>query len=188
MEASKKNFIEIRWIKAHVGHTGNEKADELAKKGAQNITEIESDTPRPPKSVMQKKIKNSFLTSWNESWIARADCRQTKIWFPRINTKYSENIIKYDRQQVSSLVQLFTGHNYLKRHQALVDHSDDNLCRLCLEDEETSLHVMTECPALSGPRLMEFGPVQTNPPTWSVTQVTSFLRETSIGDLLRPEG
>jgi hypothetical protein len=73
----------------------------------------------------------------------------------------------------------------MNRHQALVDKTTDPLCRLCLEDEETSFHIIAECPALAATRRELLGtPFLTNPLVWSVSQVAGFLREASIGSLL----
>ena len=63
------------------------------------------------------------------------------------------------------------------------------MCRLCLEEEETSFHVMAECPALARPRLEVFGtPFQRTPLQWTTKQVVSFVREASIDGLLDPAG
>ena len=72
----------------------------------------------------------------------------------------------------------------MKRHQALVDNTNDSECRYCMEDDETSFHVISECPALARQRLEVFGAFTlTSPLQWS-NQVTTFLRNTPIGDLL----
>ncbi len=77
------------------------------------------------------------------------------------------------------------GHNFLKRHCALVDKSDDAECKLCWEDEETSFHLIAECPAIAWARLKVFGtPFQSSPLIWSTKQVASFLRKVNIGSLL----
>ena len=57
--------------------------------------------------------------------------------------------------------------------------------RLCLEDEETSLHIVAQCPALARIRMQVFGRVLLKEPlAWSVNELTSFLQEASIGNLL----
>ena len=85
-------------------------------------------------------------------------------------------------------MQIITGHNFLKRHDSLVNKDDDNECRLCLEDTETSFHIVAECPALAEPRLRTFGTLflKQNALQWSSKEIASFIREASIGPLLDP--
>ena len=85
------------------------------------------------------------------------------------------------------MVQLITGHNYMKRHEALVNRTEDSECRLCLEDDETSFHIIAECPALARQRLMSLGRIILGKPLqWTIKEITSFLREAPIGSLLDP--
>jgi len=133
-------------------------------------------------------IKAGFDRCWNQRWQALPSCRQTKQWFPTLDRGKSKQIIMSDRKTLSTLVQLITGHNYLKRHDALVHHNDDNECRLCLEDEETSFHIVAECPALARQRLATLGNIVLSLPlVWNKGRVLSFLREASIGHLLCSE-
>ena len=82
---------------------------------------------------------------------------------------------------VGQLVQILTGHTYLKRHQAVIDESErqkclealdwdnadddgnaiidaaDPICSRCNKGEETPLHLLTDCGPLSTLRLSIFG-------------------------------
>jgi ribonuclease HI len=186
--ASKGNFVKLRWVKAHVGYVGNELADELAKAGALDPT-TQFDTIPPSTSSIKRLAAEGFERIWDNQWKARTDCRQTKQWFPSINKTLSRQIIKLDRENLSAMVQLITGHNFLKRHSSLVNKTTDKECRFCLEDEETTFHVMAECPAFARIRLNELGAITLSEPlSWDVRSVLSFLRETSVGCHLRSEG
>ena len=61
-------------------------------------------------------------------------------------------------------------------------------CRLCLEEEESTFHVIAECPATQSVRSKVFElPIPTHlpdPPDWDVSQVVRFLRESPVGDML----
>ena len=86
-------------------------------------------------------------------------------------------------------MQFLTGHNKLKRHKNLqYGIIDPHSCRLCLEDEESSFHVITECPAMQVHRSGIFNiPIPTNlpnPPDWTVSQVEKFLKVSPIGEML----
>ena len=177
------NSITLHWIKAHAGHPGNERVDLLAKMGAQNLS-MERICPAPPSSLIKSLIKEKMHLHWSVIWNERADCRQTKLWFPTVDQNKSNQVLQLNRVEISRMVQIITGHDYLKRHISLVQGTGDDICRLCEEDEESSSHVVTECPALALARFKTLGtPHQVAPQDWSIKQVTSFLREASIGDL-----
>ena len=185
-QASELNNVVLRWVKAHVGHPGNESADLLAKDGATEQP-VCDDVPKIPESMVKLRFKRAFDIYWQQRWDQRTDCRQTKQWMPRLSKALSFQILGLGRKTISWLVQLITGHNFLKRHEALVNGTADNECRFCMEDEETSFHCIAECPALARPRQEIFGtPFQTTPLQWTIRQVVSFVCETSIDSLLDP--
>ena len=90
-------------------------------------------------------------------------------------------------------MQFLTGHNKLKRHKNIQDGIiDPHSCRLCLEDEESSFHVIAECPAMQTHRSGVFKlPIPTtlsNPPDWTVNQVEKFLKVSPVGEMLDQDG
>ncbi len=182
--AGEQNFITLHWIKAHAGHPGNERADEIAKMGAQDRSLLGTDRPNVPSSMIKRSLKGKFTKKWNDLWQARIDCRQTKQWFPTVNPHKSFKLLQLDRTLFSHMVQLITGHNFLKRHESLVNDGDDDECRLCLEDQETSYHVFAECPALAGIRRTVLGDIfRADLHSLTIYQATSFFREAHIGRL-----
>ena len=184
--AGEINRIILRWVKAHTGHKGNELADELAKEGTelQQICEL---APKIPESMVKMRFRSKFDILWQQTWDNRPDCRQTKLWFPTIDKRRSFQILQQGRKAISWMVQLITGHNFMKRHESLVKDDTDNECRLCLEDEETSLHIAAECPALAAVRQQIFGtPFHSTPLRWSAREIVSFVRGASIDSLLDP--
>ncbi len=66
--------------------------------------------------------------------------------------------------------------------------NDPHSCRLCLEEEESSFHVIAECPAMQSLRSRVFKlPTATSlpdPPDWKVSQVDRFRNESPVGDML----
>ena len=59
------------------------------------------------------------------------------------------------------LVQIITGHNYMKRQQWIIDThnnapAEDPTCTLCQDGEMSSQHILGECGALTPLRLKHF--------------------------------
>ena len=187
-ELGKKNKVHLRWVKAHVGIGGNEVADFLAKRGS-SLREGPSDEVLIPKVNQRLEIEKYFHKKWTAEWASYKEARQTKIWFPKPDYKKSHLLLNLERMTLSRLVQFFTGHNNLKRHKNIQNGLVDPLsCRLCCEDEESSFHVIAECPATETVRKKVFMLYNTstlsNPPAWTISQVIRFLKESQIDDLL----
>ena len=184
----KKNKIHLRWVKAHVGIHGNEIADFLAKKGS-SLGEGPTDELLTPQVKQKSEIQAYFLKKWAKEWTSYGEARQTKIWFPKPNSKKSSVLLRLERDNLSKLVQFLTGHNKLMRHKNIQEGiSEPDSCRLCRQDEESSFHVIAECPAMqtirSGVFKLPTPSVLTNPPEWTVAQVVKFLKVSPVGNML----
>ena len=104
---------------------------------------------------------------------------------PDLAKSLSRELLKtYDRNTYSCFVQLMTGHNFLNRHNSLVagcEAEEDGLCRLCLEDEETSFHIFAECPALGIRRQALFGSgVLSDLQGWKPWKVMAFFQDMDV--------
>ncbi|KAJ8983921.1 hypothetical protein NQ317_012141 [Molorchus minor] len=67
------------------------------------------------------------------------------------------------RRDIRMVTGLLTGQCHLSRHLQLIGIAEDPEYRWCLEDEETSSHVLTECPAIARIRERPFGSSVLNP-------------------------
>ena len=111
--------VVLQWIPAHCGISGNEKVDELAKRGANMQQE------NLPITIKQKKtiIKNMF----------------------RVKTIH-DDYHKLDRAGQVILLRLRTGHNRLNAHMykkmKLVPSS---MC-ICNIEDQTTQHILQRCP------------------------------------------
>lgn len=191
-DAGEHNSITLNWIKAHADHPGNEKADKLAKEGASR-SEDNIDGPNISEATCRSMVRKAFEDKWQALWWGRTDCRQTKQWFPSPLKSRSYDLLKKgNRKFLSGMVQLITGHNYLKRHEALVNDTEEleaALCRLCQEDEETSFHLVARCPALITARTQQFLDWKLDEPfQWQVKTVLHFLRDSQLESLLFANG
>ena len=183
---AKTKEVNISWVKAHANHPGNEYADMEAKSGTSNYNNTVA-TP-VPLSWAKSKLALFYQKLWQDRWSSLTYARQTKIWFPYLNKKASHQLLRLKRLDLGLAVQFITGHNRLKKHEAIVNHNSNDTCRLCLEDVESSWHVIGECPALWRERRNIFRLTSgittlNNPPDWKVYQLITFLNNTGMAKL-----
>ena len=182
------NKLGLIWVKAHVGNPGNETADSLAKRGT-TLGDGKVEGVFDPIVNQKTNIKKFYTRRWNIQWKQYPEARQTKIWFPQTDKHKSKEILQLNRALLGKTVQLLTGHNNLMRHRNLKNDSIDPTCRMCLKEDETSFHVIAECEALWRTRRYIFLKSQLSyAPNWTVCQVTRFLKESPIGELLVQHG
>ena len=78
------------------------------------------------------------------------------------------------------MVQFITGHNYMKRHQSIVDYGYPEMlecwCRLCDDGEESSYHLLVECDRLHNKRRAIFHELELNPPFFEQMKPSALLR------------
>ena len=169
--------IRTKWIKAHVGHPGNEYADELAKKG----TEMRPFGPLPiipvNKTTIYTQIDKWTQSLWDTRWKNRTDSRQTAIFFPKINLRKSQNIVKLHKNTIDLVVRAITGHDHRNRHTALLLGTGTEKCRFCNLEPETPSHIILTCPRLTQLRTATFKTPLANSivQSWEVSQLTTFL-------------
>ena len=78
----------------------------------------------------------------------------------------------------------------MKRHQnKIINDENDTLCRLCVEEDETPHHIITECPVLLHRRNEIFGNMllPESFTTWKVKDMINYLDATVIQDLEKEE-
>ena len=117
-----------------------------------NIVQNAPKYPIPEKMVM-RDISNFCLTKWKMEWISLNQCRQSKMFMPQPFPKETNKILLLSRKDLGRLARFLTGHNFLRRHQAIVNKlpSEDAQCRFCNSDGvvEDSFHIIKRCPQFS---------------------------------------
>jgi hypothetical protein len=172
--------VKIHWIKAHVGHEGNERADQLAKEGTTRTSfSIEPILP-VSKAWVKGRIKQYLLKEWTNRWLGNNEARQTKIFFPEPNGKISKKLLAYDKQRCAQLFRWICGHSFHRYHNYLLkpETFDNPRCRLCGSDKEETSHLFAFCPSLSPIRLRIIGtPTLEENFKWSPSQVLAMITE-----------
>ena len=142
-----ENTIKLNWIKAHTGHCGNEKADELAKAGTVSSNLVCSLVPlNHIKNMINDKVNNLTQTRWNSNRHAHTDLilgnHHKKTL--RILTNNLNNRTRY-----RTGICIITGNIGLNKHLHRINRSDTPNCPNCIDTEETVAHYIGQCPAYS---------------------------------------
>jgi ribonuclease HI len=183
---SQNRLITIEWVKAHVGHEGNERADHLAKSG----TRLDQIGPLPfapiPHANIRNGIRNATYQDWQKLWNRETTCRQTKLFMPIILAKESRLLVSQTRDTYSRAARYMTGHNFLGRHQALVqmgnDRGEEANCRRCGVEPESSWHVVATCDSFAWTRANHLNTFELEGPP-KLANLIKFLSDPLIRDL-----
>src|SRR5579859_3577927 len=138
--------FKIKWVPGHMDIAGNDKADEEAKKAAQEQVIGESTTQYKLKSVQRTKINEDINAAAKNAWNnGKSNARQhRKLTRPQ---RFKAGVRLYgglSRKQAANLIRLRTGHcrlnSYLHRHNII----DDAACD-CGRGIENAKHFLLLC-------------------------------------------
>ena len=119
--------VTFHWVRAHVGHELNEKADRAAKFGTMSRWTYEVPIPW---CQIKAKLRAETYTNWTTRWQGEITCRQTRLILPKPSSEMSKFLLNLTRADISRMVQFITGHNYLRycyiTHRCLCRHSLPN--------------------------------------------------------------
>ena len=143
--------IRLIWVPGHSQIEGNEKVDELARKGSASTDAETTEVPRSMASVNQTIL----ATMWKESsdeWERRTDCRISRTIWPKPNHGHSRMLLRLDRNSMRRTIGLITGHLPIGAHAKRIGLPGGSICRKCEEEDETVEHILCHCPALLSSR------------------------------------
>ena len=174
--------LTLAWIKAHVGHEGNELADLAAKQGAlEPQMSIKVEIPLS-KTEIDNTLKSLIYNKWQLRWTSSPDYKHSKLFLNKPDTTRAKKILQLPRLKTKRLVEIITGHNNLSYFQFKVDPDVNPLCRFCEEQNETFHHLVTDCPRLRQFRTDNIKPFDGN--SWSVAELLNFSYIPEINDYL----
>ena len=137
---------------------GNEAADSCAKLATKAFGPL---LPFPAPLVQRRRnIRTAMEKEWTTRWSTGTGCRQSLANWPTPDHNLSKAWIKLTKQQISRNTQMLSGHNHFNYHMHILGEANDPICRLCTEDDESSIHLMDECPALAERRFEILGYIQ----------------------------
>jgi len=87
----KGSYGGISWVKAHVGISGNEMADSLAKQAASSNFQGPYINVPMSKSYIKSLVSKFILEKWQSSWNNSEKGRHTFLFLPKVSTSHVYN-------------------------------------------------------------------------------------------------
>ncbi|XP_023212917.1 uncharacterized protein LOC111615713 [Centruroides sculpturatus] len=128
--------IKFKWVRAHVGIYGNERADRLAKKAISD-TQVIFDIR--PKFWAKTLLRNETIRIWQQNWTNSDKGRKIFGFLPNIEERIRQmKWLNHDR-----IVMIFlSGHDGLGEFKRRFSLGDRNGC-ICGEDIEDLKHIIS---------------------------------------------
>ena len=117
----------LQWVPAHVGLSGNERADRLAKRGSQ--------LPQPDVPATYEEAKALLQDSFRKDWALLQEGYRAK----------TDPLHSLPREHQTTIYRLRTGHCRLKGHLRKIGLADSAVCE-CGQADQTPQHVLQDCP------------------------------------------
>ena len=117
--ANRIKNIKLLWIKAHIGHEGNEIADRQAKLGAERM-QVTCVTPKPW-GLIKNMIADKITDEWKERWVHIQKHDATKFFWKYPDKNKSRGRLNLCRADLSVLIKAITGQIFLAYHQSKID-------------------------------------------------------------------
>ncbi|KFM80483.1 Hypothetical protein in type-1 retrotransposable element R1DM, partial [Stegodyphus mimosarum] len=126
--------VKFKWIKAHVGHHGNELADDRAKRATLK-EEVDFCLPTP-KARFTRRLRDLLLREWQTRWESSEKGRHTFQFINKVCTK-----VLHGNHYIN---QVLTGHGRFPHYLARVGLGSSEQCD-CGSGVGDALHYLLEC-------------------------------------------
>jgi len=139
--------IRIQWISSRKSIIENEKADQLIKSAAQELSDI-GNTKAIIISFVKKQICKEAKLQWLNVWkssIKKGNQYQKHISNVNLSQKSLKELRKIDRLTFSIFIQLKMRHDYFKNYLHRVSENNSNKCYEICNASQTSEHLLLNC-------------------------------------------
>src|SRR5512140_3789311 len=149
----KKHKVQVHWCPSHVGITGNEFADRLAKKGLEKSPEKNHYTSL---AFLRRQVKQAVKDAWKTAWVTEEERETQGLKSRGLGTHYrrvAQDLINYSlkptipsipRPNQSAYIQLKTGIGSMGSYLVVIGKVENGLCGRC-NVEQTSTHLLLHC-------------------------------------------
>jgi ribonuclease HI len=160
MQVAKHNRVQLICVPGHeVIIVGNETADQLARVGSDHPLIGPQPACGIAIGVAKKAVRDWMSRIHKEYWESLTGLKTDKGTYTRAlyQKKKAKDLLRLNRDQLRWVVGLLTGHCHLKRHLFKLGITADPICVRCLEDNESSIHVLCDCEAVAYTRFRHLG-------------------------------
>ena len=99
--------------------------------------------------LITQDINRGLAEKHQEEWCKATAFKQAKTLMGEYrNPKRTADLHSLNRTEVKTLTEVFIGHGNLAYHRHKIGLAESPLCRLCGEYNETSTHILCDCPEI----------------------------------------
>lgn len=135
LQQTNKNIC-FKWVKSHIGISGNERADHLAKEAVTSKLITEENWYPAPASFLKWTLKNRYVQRWQKLWDEEYRGRKAYDLFPNISL---DTLLPH-----RNLYLFITNHGPFPTYLSLFNKAPSPYCT-CGELGD-SLHYIRKCP------------------------------------------
>ncbi|XP_023209700.1 uncharacterized protein LOC111612685 [Centruroides sculpturatus] len=132
--------ISFKWVPGHSNIEGNEKADKLAKKAAELMTNPSFGLI--PISYINQHIHDNSIKLWEEEWNNSETGRTTFSFLPSIRKRQKYNYITPS----FFMTQCLTGHGNIPTYLHRIGRRNTDVCTCDNQSVGDILHILFDCP------------------------------------------
>ena len=91
---------------------------------------------------------NEQRQTWQQRRTNLPKHNATNIYFQYPDASKSRGLLNLNRANLTLINKAISGQNFIAYHQSKIDITISKFSRLCEEEEETFIHLLTSCPRL----------------------------------------
>jgi hypothetical protein len=105
----------------------------------------------------KKAVRDWTNRKHKKHWESPTGLKQAKGFISGPSARRTKDLLELNRDQLSWVVGLLTGHCLLKGHLFKLGLTDDPTCERCLQEDQSATHILCDCEAIACLRFRHLG-------------------------------